>query len=88
MVASDSGAGRLTIHSLVDLDPAQTSAERLVAHLASRAGHGTVFVPQLQREDLGGRALLRRGLQRLPLPQLLMRKPLQLTPHRAPIPPR
>lgn len=88
-IASDSGgASRLTIHSLVDLEPAQTSAERLVAHLVRRFGHGTVFVPQLQREDVGGRALARCGLQRLPLHQLLMRKPLQVSPGRAPIPPR
>lgn len=86
-IASD-GAGRLVIHSLVDLEPAQSSAERLVSHLMRRAAHRTVFVPQLQREDLGGRALLRRGLQRLPLHQVLMRKPLQVSPGRAPIPPR
>lgn len=73
VIASD-GAGRLTVHSLVDLEPTQASAERLVAHLAGRSGHGAVFVPQLQREDLGGRALERCGLQRLPLHQLLMRK--------------
>lgn len=88
VVAGDSGAGRLTIHSLVDLDPAQASAERLVIHLMRRFGHGTVFVPQLQREDLGGQALRRCGLQRLPLHQVLMRRLLQLTPERAPIPPR
>lgn len=86
-IASD-GAGRLVVHSLVDLDPAQASAERLVAHLMRRAAGRTIFVPQLQREDLGGRALLRRGLQRQPLHQKLMRKPLQLTPDRAPTPPR
>lgn len=86
-IASD-GAGRLVIHSLVDLEPAQTSAERLVAHLTRRAAGRAVFVPQLQREDLGGRALLRRGLQRLPLHQVLMRRPLRLTPDRAPSPPR
>lgn len=88
VVAGDSGAGRLTIHSLVDLDPAQASAERLVIHLMRRFCHGTVFVPQLQREDLGGQALRRCGLQRLPLHQVLMRRLLQLTPEPAPIPPR
>ncbi|HEY0884676.1 MAG TPA: GNAT family N-acetyltransferase [Ramlibacter sp.] len=87
VIASD-GADRLVIHSLVDLEPTQTSAERLVAHLMRRAAGSTVFVPQLQREDLGGRALARCGLQRLPLHQLLMRRPLQVSSGRAPTPPR
>ena len=84
VIASDGGAARLVVHSLVDLEPAQSSAERLVAHVIRRFGRGTVFVPQLQREDVGSRALLRCGLQRLPLHQWLMRKPLQVT--RAPGP--
>lgn len=88
VIASDSGAGRLVIQSLVDLEPAQASAQRLVAHLVRRFGDGTVFVPQLQREDLGGLALLRCGLQRLPLHQWLMRKPLSVSQAPGPTPPR
>jgi len=54
----------------------QPGAQRLVAHLLARFPARRIAVPQLQRDDLGGEALLRLGFQRLPLHQLGMRKEL------------
>lgn len=73
LVASETGDDKLTVHALLDASTVQTAAESLVGHLAALYPHRTVHVPQLQRDDLGGFALLRSGLQRLPLHQRLMR---------------
>ena len=76
VVAGESAPGVLTIYSLVDRDARQASAQRLVAHLLARFPAHRIAVPQLQRDDLGGEALLRLGFERLPLHQLWMRKVL------------
>ena len=70
-------AERLTVHSLVDLQPEQRGAEALVAQLLRLHPGLAVQVPQLQRPDLGGEALERLGFERLPLFQWLMRRPLR-----------
>jgi len=76
LVAGESAPGQLTLYSLVDEDPAQQGAQRLVRHLARCLPAQSLHVPQLQRDDLGGGALRRLGLQPLPLHQWLMRRPL------------
>ncbi|MFO1252782.1 MAG: GNAT family N-acetyltransferase [Inhella sp.] len=68
---------RVQILSLVDLSPAQADAERLVAALAAAEPTRGLFVPQLQRMDLGGAALRRLGFESPALCQWLMRRPLQ-----------
>lgn len=75
LVFSEGADGRITIHSLVDRDAAQTDAERLVAALLGRHAGRTVYVPQLQRQCLGGDALGRLGFTRLPLHQLWLHRP-------------
>lgn len=67
---------RVQILSLVDLDPAQTDAERLVAALAAAEPARALVVPQLQRLDLGGAALQRLGFESPALHQWLMCRPL------------
>jgi len=75
LVAAPAPAG-LAIHSLLDRQPAQQDAQALLAQwLAAHAGQA-VTVPQLQRPELGGEALLRSGFERLPLHQLMLRRPL------------
>jgi len=69
-------AATIQVQSLVDTDPAQQSAEALVAQLVAAYADRRIAVPQLQRPDLGGEALLRLGFERLPLHQWLMRRPL------------
>lgn len=76
VVAGQSAPSQLTIYSLIDESTEQRGAERLVAHLMRRMPAHAVQVPQLQRDDVGGRALQRLGLHRLPLHQLLLRKEL------------
>ncbi|RZJ24174.1 MAG: GNAT family N-acetyltransferase [Haliea sp.] len=75
-VAGESAPGVLTLYCLVDRDARQAGAEQLVAYLLARFPAHRIAVPQLQRDDLGGEALLRLGFQRLPLHQWWMRKPL------------
>lgn len=69
-------ADTVTIHSLVDQEPGQAAAQALVAQLVRQHPGYRITVPQLQRPDLGGRALERLGFQRAPLHQLMMRKGL------------
>ena len=69
--------GKLTVFSLLDDgSPSQTDALALVRHLAAAYPEATFGAPQLQRPDLGGEALARAGLARLPLHQVFMRKRL------------
>ena len=77
LVAGESAPSQLTVYSLVDEDPAQGGAEQLVRQLLQAFPGHAVAVPQLQRDDLGGRALQRLGFARLPLHQLLMHRTLQ-----------
>jgi len=63
---------RLQILSLIDLQPGQPDAERLVAALAASEPSLALFAPQLQRQDLGGQALQRLGFKRAALHQWLM----------------
>jgi ribosomal protein S18 acetylase RimI-like enzyme len=65
----------ITLHSLVDCDPAQHGAEAFARALAVRYPGHTLRAPQLLRPDLGGDALQRCGFQPLPLHQWLMRRP-------------
>ena len=76
VVAGESAPGVLTLYSLVDRDARQAGAQQLVAHLLARFPAHRIAVPQLQRDDLGGEALLRLGFQRLPLHQWWMRRAL------------
>lgn len=62
--------------ALVDTGPDQRDARALLRALLRRHPSARVRVPQLQRDDLGGRALLAEGFARLPLHQLLMRRPI------------
>lgn len=68
---------QLTVYSLVDTQPGQPGAQALAGHLARQYPGHRVTVPQLQRPDLGGEALLRLGFQDQPLFQRLMRRPLR-----------
>lgn len=76
VVAGESAPGVLSLYSLVDRDAQQMGTEQLVAHLLARFPAHRIAVPQLQRDDLGGEALVRLGFERLPLHQLWMRKVL------------
>ncbi len=77
LVAGESAPGRLSFYSLVDLDAGQAGAQALAVQAAQLHPAHQLHVPQLQREDLGGAALLRLGFDRLPLFQQLLRRPLQ-----------
>lgn len=68
----------LVLHSLVDRQPAQQDAQRLVEALLNRHTGREVVVPQLQRPDLGGEALRRLGFEPMPLHQLWMRCDLRV----------
>ena len=61
------------VRSLIDRNPAQQDAEALVQALLAAHPGAKVSVPQLQRGDLGGEALQRRGFAVEPLHQALMR---------------
>lgn len=67
----------VTVHSLVDRDPAQADAQALLRQLMAGHPRHEIKVPQLQRLDLGGQALRRLGFQTLPLHQLLMVRSLR-----------
>lgn len=74
LVAGESAPAQITFYSLVDRDPAQRDAERVVRHLLRCFPQHAVQVPQLQRDDVGGHALQRLGFRKLPLHQLLLRR--------------
>lgn len=76
LVAARSAPAQFTVHSLVDEGEGQQAAARLAGHLLLSSPAPVVVVPQLQRDDLGGRALGRLGFARQPLYQLLMHKAL------------
>ena len=69
-------AAHVSIASLFDASAAQADAQLLLRALRGQYPAATLRVPQLQRLDLGGRALEAVGFQRLPLYQLLMRHTL------------
>jgi len=66
-------AAHVSIASLFDASETQADAQLLLRALRGQYPAATLRVPQLQRLDLGGRALEAVGFQRLPLYQLLMR---------------
>lgn len=70
----------ITLHSLVDPQPAQADAEALVATLCAQWPGHALRVPALQRDDLGGRALARLGFAPAPLHQWLMTRPVADNP--------
>jgi GNAT superfamily N-acetyltransferase len=76
IVAGQAAAGEAMVFSLLDRTPDQRGTPALLASVARHWPGCSVHVPQLQREDLGGAALLRLGFERLPLHQVLMHKPL------------
>lgn len=76
LVAGESAAAQVTVCSLVDEEDGQHGAELLLRGLLLSFPAHAILVPQLQRDDLGGRALQRLGFARLPLHQLLMHKDL------------
>ncbi|MDP3619644.1 MAG: GNAT family N-acetyltransferase [Ramlibacter sp.] len=87
IVYVETGPEALTVHSLVDADPAQTDAQSLIAALIEDHPRHRIVVPQLQRPDVGGDAMERMGFVRQPLHQVLMRKALApLTPLTPPAP--
>ncbi|KDO30932.1 hypothetical protein SPRG_04835, partial [Saprolegnia parasitica CBS 223.65] len=68
-----------TVHvaCLVDPSPSQQHARLLVQELRHRFAHATCSVPPLQRLDAGGLGLEDAGFERMPLHQLLLRRPCQ-----------
>ncbi len=76
LVFSARDASNVAVVSLVDPEPLQAGALALASALAHAYPQATLRVPQLQRPDLGGRALEALGWARRPLYQLLMRRRL------------
>jgi hypothetical protein len=76
LVFSAAAEAPVFVHSLVDLDPAQQGAQRLLEALLGRYRQRELQLPQLQRDDLGGEALERLGFVPLPLYQWWMRRAL------------
>lgn len=76
VVFSVADSGALVLHSLVDTSPGQADAGRLLGSLRAKYAASEIRVPQLQRHDIGGRALEAQGFERLPLHQLWMRRDL------------
>jgi ribosomal protein S18 acetylase RimI-like enzyme len=74
LVFSPRDASNVAVMSLVDPAPQQAGANALARALAHAYPQATLRVPQLQRPDLGGRALESLGWARRPLHQLLMRR--------------
>ena len=74
VVVSEGAEQMLAVHSLVDTDAAQASAEALMRAILPRYAGWTVNVPQLQRPDVGGEALERLGFARLALHQVWMQR--------------
>nr|WP_316640473.1 GNAT family N-acetyltransferase [uncultured Roseateles sp.] len=77
LVFSVTAPALVTVHSLVDRDPAQADALALLQQLLARHPQHEIKVPQLQRIDVGGQALRQLGFQVQPLHQLLMVRPLR-----------
>jgi GNAT superfamily N-acetyltransferase len=73
MAALEVPDGPLIVPLLVDADPAQADARRLLAHLARRWPAHRVRVPQLMRDDVAAQAFRAAGFAALPLHQLHMR---------------
>src|SRR3569832_2152906 len=61
LCTSVAAQGGLVVQSLIDPDPVQAAAQVLVAKLVADHPATKIFVPQLQRRDLGGTALERLG---------------------------
>ena len=70
------GEALVAVASLVDRSESQADARLLARALAAAHPEATLRVPQLQRPELGGRALEAEGWRRLELHQLLMRRAL------------
>ncbi|TDR82876.1 GNAT family N-acetyltransferase [Paludibacterium purpuratum] len=68
--------GTVTLHSLIDGTPNQHDAQALLRQLAAALPAQAWDVPQLQRADLGGEALLAAGCERKALYQYWMECPL------------
>lgn len=66
----------IAIASLIDPMPSQADARTLLQALRAEFPQATLRVPQLQRLDLGGRALRALGFAPQPLHQLLMQRTL------------
>ncbi|WP_395701167.1 GNAT family N-acetyltransferase [Aquabacterium sp.] len=73
LVFSAADGGPLVLHSLIDTSPDQADAALLLQALRAQYPTREIRVPQLQRNDLGGRALEAAGFERLPLHQLWLR---------------
>jgi ribosomal protein S18 acetylase RimI-like enzyme len=67
---------RLVVNVLVDADPAQADAARLLRWLVARYPGHAIHVPQLMRDDVAARALRAAGFDVLALHQMQMRLPL------------
>jgi len=76
LVFSEAPDKRLVIAVLVDADPAQADALRLLRSLIARHPGHAMQVPQLMRDDVAARALRAAGFEVLPLHQMQMRLPL------------
>jgi hypothetical protein len=66
---------RLVVNVLVDADPAQADAARLLRWLVARYPGHAIHVPQLMRDDVAARALRAAGFDVLALHQMQMRLP-------------
>nr|WP_239027429.1 GNAT family N-acetyltransferase [Ramlibacter algicola] len=76
VIVSLLGDQRLHVHSLLDREPGQQDAERLLRAVRRAHPRRSLHVPQLQRPGVGGEALERLGAKRLPLHQVWMRRGL------------
>ncbi|GGY22327.1 GNAT family N-acetyltransferase [Paludibacterium paludis] len=76
LVFLKTGERQLTINSLVDCDESQRHAHLLLKALEHRYPGYSAKVPQLQRDDVGGRALLAAGFERQALHQMWMTRPV------------
>ncbi|WP_280153111.1 GNAT family N-acetyltransferase [Piscinibacter sp. XHJ-5] len=70
----------VTVLALVDADPAQRDARRLIDALLVAHPAQTVRVPQLMHDDIAARALREAGFTALPLHQIQMRLDLRGCP--------
>jgi len=77
LLFSEAAEGRLSLPLLVDADPAQRDAARLLATLIESHPAHTIRVPQLMRDDVAGRALREAGFVPLELNQIQMHLPLR-----------
>jgi GNAT superfamily N-acetyltransferase len=76
LIFSESADGAIVIRSLIDRDPSQRDARALVDQLVDQRPGAPVRVPQLQRRDVGGAALVEAGFATLPQHQWLMLRSL------------